>query len=264
MAGLSATVATSASHRLERPDRAFVTQVRQRAPRGIDRAPLGIVEQGKQERHRAILIVLGQTPHDRYGGGTRPVHVPLGGILHPEVQPARVVQIRQRAEGGVAHPIVLARKVNELRDEIGLAGFVCAGIVFLRMLPGSGAGFVIYNISESRCRRLLADSIGQLGLQGHWQGHLWHGSGGRMTISVRGFALLRNVTVHIESADHHDRTEVDALYAQLDSRLRSISQLPSTMGACLVVLGVGLLIIPMWMVGRNIDALVDAMSRLFG
>jgi hypothetical protein len=36
------------------------------------------------------------------------------------------------------------------------------------------------------------------------------------------------------------------------------------MGACLVVLGVGLLIIPMWMVGRNIDALVDAMSWLFG
>ena len=147
---------------------------------------------------------------------------------------------------------------------LGLAGFVCAGIVFLRMLPGSGAGFVIYNISESRCRRLLADSIRQLGLQGHWQGHLWHGSGGRVTIWVRGFALLRNVTVHIESAEHHNCREVNALHAELDSRLRSISQLPSTMGACLVVLGVGLLIIPMWMVGRNIDALVDAMSRLFG
>jgi hypothetical protein len=147
---------------------------------------------------------------------------------------------------------------------LGLAGFLFAGVVFLRMLPSSGTGFVIYNISESRCRRLLADSIQQLGWKGHWQGHLWHGAGGRMTIWVRGFALLRNVTVHVESAEHDRRLAVDALYAELDSRLRTISQLPSTMGACLVVLGVGLLIIPMWMVGRNIDALVDAMSWLFG
>ena len=36
------------------------------------------------------------------------------------------------------------------------------------------------------------------------------------------------------------------------------------MGACLVMLGVGLMIIPMWMVSRHIDDLVDAMSHLFG
>ena len=35
-------------------------------------------------------------------------------------------------------------------------------------------------------------------------------------------------------------------------------------GACLVILGVGLMILPMWTVGRHIDDLVDAMSYLFG
>ena len=147
---------------------------------------------------------------------------------------------------------------------LGVAGFVLAAGVFLRMLPKTGTGFVVYNISESRCRRLLADSIQRLGWPGHWHGPLWQGDGDRPTIWVRGFALLRNVTIHIDASDGRGAEDVAALHAEMESRLRGVSQLPSTMGACLVVLGVGLLIIPMWMVSRHIDALVDAMSHLFG
>jgi hypothetical protein len=74
---------------------------------------------------------------------------------------------------------------------------------------------------------------------------------------------LRNVSLNIETCDDPAHFAVN-LEAQLTSRFTQIAQLPSSMGACLVLLGVMLMILPMWMVGRHIHDLVDAMSHLFG
>ena len=143
-------------------------------------------------------------------------------------------------------------------------GVFLAGLVFFWMLPSPRDGLVMYNISEARCTKLLKDAIHHLGWAGRWNDQNWQAEHGQMTIVVRGFALLRNATIHIESNSQDSDEKIAALQAELNDRLQAVSQLPSTMGTCLVVIGVALMIIPIWMVNRHIDDLVDAMSHLFG
>lgn len=145
-----------------------------------------------------------------------------------------------------------------------LVGLALAAVLFVWMLVTAGEGFVIYNVSEGRCVRLLEESLRRLGLTGRWRGRTWRADSGNVTIHLRGFSLLRNVTLHIDvQAGDHAHT-VRRLGAELDRRLASVAQLPSTMGACLVTIGIALMILPMWMVGRHIHNLVDAVSYLFG
>ena len=143
-------------------------------------------------------------------------------------------------------------------------GLALALALFLRMLPRRDAGFVVYNISENTCRRCLDHALASLGLTGQWDGRSWHSSCGRVSVQLRKFALLRNVSINLEIPDPADQVLIPQLAARLASRLERIAQLPSTMGASLVLLGVVLLVLPMWMVGRHIHDLVDAMSHLFG
>lgn len=145
-----------------------------------------------------------------------------------------------------------------------IAAAVALVLVFRRMLPSDRAGFVIYNIAEGRCRRLVEDSITRLRWRGRWNGQTWQSSDESMSLTIRSFSPLRNVTLHIEPADSMSRTALEDLRAEIESRFHGVSQMPSTMGACLVMLGLALMIIPMWMVSRHIDDLVDAMSHLFG
>ncbi len=145
-----------------------------------------------------------------------------------------------------------------------VVAIVLAGLVFRWMLPSSRAGFVIYNISESKCRQLVDRSILQLGWDGQWKDQAWLSDTGQLTVLVRGFSLLRNVTIHIESPRGGHVAEFHALAAEMQKRLQAVSQLPSTTGACLVVLGLGLMILPMWMVSRHINELVDAVTHIFG
>jgi hypothetical protein len=143
-------------------------------------------------------------------------------------------------------------------------GSALAACVFVWLLRTTGDGFVIYNISEARCARLLDHTLRHLGLVGRWDGATWRSDVQDLSIHLRKFPLLRNVSLHIESSPERGREIVDALGVELDQRLAAVAQLPSTMGAALVMIGVGLMLLPMWMVGRHIHDLVDAMSHLFG
>jgi hypothetical protein len=144
-----------------------------------------------------------------------------------------------------------------------MIGTLVAGAVFFWMLPKAGDGFVIYNISEARCTKVVEGALAALGLHGMWEHKTWHSDCGRVLLHVRGFTLLRNVTLHIESAPRRDRFQA-ALGGELQHRFADIAQLPSTMGVGLVLIGLALMILPLWTVGRHIDDLVDAMSHLFG
>jgi hypothetical protein len=143
-------------------------------------------------------------------------------------------------------------------------GIALAAALFVRMLPGRGAGFVVYNISENTCQRSLEQSLSELGLRGQWEGRSWRSDCGRLAVQLRKFALLRNVSINLELRDQSDQRLTADLQRSLTARLDRVAQLPSTMGASLVLLGVFLLILPMWMVGRHIQDLVEAMSHLFG
>jgi hypothetical protein len=143
------------------------------------------------------------------------------------------------------------------------AGLATAAFFFWYMLPRSGAGYVIYNISQPVCQKLLDDSVKSLRIAGRWDDGCWRSDSFDLIIHLRKFALLRNVTVGIDALTPQARRHAELLGRELHQRLERVSQLPSTMGACLVLVGVGLLILPMWMVGRHIQDLVDAMAHVF-
>jgi hypothetical protein len=143
------------------------------------------------------------------------------------------------------------------------AGFLLATMLFFYLLPARNSGYVIYNLGESRCVRLLEESLAAMEIAGAWHGSIWRSRDGKIAIHLRKFTLLRNVSLCIESTGDPARFAC-RLENELASRFTQIAQLPSSMGACLVLLGVVLMILPMWMVGRHIHDLVDAMSHLFG
>lgn len=145
-----------------------------------------------------------------------------------------------------------------------ILGACLALAVFIGMLPSATAGFVIYNVSESRCLRFVSDSLRALRLKGRWQGNTWQCDSGTVSIHVSHFALLRNVTIHLVIHDPDRQAISDSIATELSNRLKTVSQLPSTMGVCLVIIGVSMMIFPMWMVGHHIHDLVDAMSHIFG
>ncbi len=141
------------------------------------------------------------------------------------------------------------------------SGCLLAG-VFLWMLPRAGDGFVVYNIVEVKCLRALEGALAALRVPGNWEGKTWRSDCGRLTLHVRSFAILRNVTLHVEGPDA--ARFCPALNNELHERLATLTQLPSPTGAGLVLAGLGLMILPMWTVSRHIDDLVDAMLHLFG
>jgi hypothetical protein len=49
---------------------------------------------------------------------------------------------------------------------------------------------------------------------------------------------------------------------EFEAQLETVSRLPSPTGACLVMLGVGLLIVPLWMMSRHMNAIVEIVSRI--
>jgi hypothetical protein len=140
-------------------------------------------------------------------------------------------------------------------------GCLLAGLFFW-MLPRAGDGFVVYNIAESKLLRALEGALRALRLPGSWEGKTWRSDCGRLVLHVRSFAILRNVTLHVEGSDTTDLSFT--LAGELNERLACIAQLPSSTGAGLVLIGLGLMILPMWTVSRHIDDLVDAMLHLFG
>ena len=141
--------------------------------------------------------------------------------------------------------------------EVALAAWA-----FFSMLPGRCDGWVIYNISSRRCRAAVEAALRDLGWNGRWKGDVWRGDIGELSLSS--IPLLRNVTVHTERLSPRTMDQLPELDRALQRRLMRIEQLPSTAGACLLVLGVALLAMPIWMMGRHIQDVVEAVVHLFG
>lgn len=87
---------------------------------------------------------------------------------------------------------------------------------------------------------------------------------GSLRIELRPFPLLHNVAIHVEPAGSKGEALVPQIGMEIDRQLSTVSQLPSNMSAGMVLAGVTLLLLPMWMVSRHVDDLVDAMLHLFG
>ncbi len=136
------------------------------------------------------------------------------------------------------------------------------GLAFARLLPGRSAGWVVYNISAEHGRKIVEEALREAGWGGRWRGRTWRGAGGGL--SLTSFPLLRNVTIHLDPPPDRRDPGAASLARALEGRLRGVEQLPSAGGACMVMLGVGLLMLPLWMMGRHIQDLVDAVNHLLG
>jgi len=131
---------------------------------------------------------------------------------------------------------------------------------FLRILPTRGSGWIVYNISESHCRRLFETAIRSLGMDGTWDGNELRLAS--MTIRMTSMPVLRNVSLHVGG----DETDNEAMFEQIRERFEALlakqALLPSLSGSCMVLMGVMLMIFPLWMMSKHANAIVEVVTRL--
>ncbi len=145
-----------------------------------------------------------------------------------------------------------------------VAGLFAMVGVFWWLLPEPHTNWVVYNISEQRCRRLLAAAVRRMGLTATEDETGLSVGAKNLRIELSSFALLNNVSLYFEPM--HGRLDdafVRELRAQFDARLEGLALLPSPTGACLVLLGVSLLIVPLSMMSQHMSTIVEIVTRLF-
>ena len=144
-----------------------------------------------------------------------------------------------------------------------LAGLCVGGAVFWSLLPARLSNWVVYNITERRCRRILNEALTRTGLAASEDDRGMTVTSRNLRIDLSSFGLLNNVTVYFTpTRGTVDEPLLARLRTEFEGQLRTVSLLPSPTGACLVMLGVSLLIVPLWMMSRHMDAIVEIFSRL--
>ncbi|MBN1346913.1 MAG: hypothetical protein JXQ73_29760 [Phycisphaerae bacterium] len=145
-----------------------------------------------------------------------------------------------------------------------VAALCLGGAVFWWLLPQRLSNWVVYNITERRCRRMLSEALARMGLAATEDEQGLTVTSANLRIDLAGFGLLNNVTLYFSPlhGKHLDAARLHRLRAELDDRLNTVSLLPSPTGACLVMLGVGLLIVPLWMMSQHMNAIVEIFTRL--
>ena len=114
-----------------------------------------------------------------------------------------------------------------------------------------------------RARVLVKRCLGELG----WSYRVANGvlqiPQHRLEISFSALPALRNVTCHLafDRADDRPHT-AEMLRQKLDTALTGQKLLPSLAGSCLMILGVGMVILPLWMMTRHSEAIAEVVNRL--
>ncbi len=148
---------------------------------------------------------------------------------------------------------------------VWVVGLMVGVGVFWKMLPPSSSGWVVYNITEFRCRKVLEAVLRGLGWPHTWQGNSVWLPDLRLHVDMTSFAPLKNVTLHIrprQGLASWNKAQLIELRAELERALSCQEILPSLTGSCLVVLGTGLMILPLWMMSRHMNAIVEVVHRL--
>ena len=84
-----------------------------------------------------------------------------------------------------------------------------------------------------------------------------------MRVAFGSFPLLRNVSLQIQPVDGQVRCDVlEEMIGRLRSRLDELALLPSAGGACLLLVGVVLLALPLCMMSRHVGVIVEMVTWL--
>jgi hypothetical protein len=144
-----------------------------------------------------------------------------------------------------------------------LLGLVAACVVvsFRCLLPRSDAGWVIYHTTEDDARAVVRHAVRRLGLDGQWDGHCLNVSGAAMKFRLSPFPGLGSVSIYLEGVGGRpDPRVVGQIQEQIERQLERRSLLPSVVGTCLVVVGIVLWLVPLWMMFRHMDAIVNVVQ----
>ncbi len=145
---------------------------------------------------------------------------------------------------------------------------LCCGVLiatggFWRLLPGRADGWVLYNVTEEQGRAMLHRALSACGLASRARGGGFDVPTAGLHIEVSSFSLLRNVTLRARwNGDRIDMERFASLGVGLHRQMQRQSLLPSATGGCLMVLGVSLMIVPLWLMSRHIDAIVEIVQQL--
>lgn len=141
-------------------------------------------------------------------------------------------------------------------------GVVMVGGAFLSLLPRSRAGWVIYHTTESETRAVVQHAVRRMGWGARWReaGMILPEANVRLWCGA--FPWLGSVSIRLEGLEGGaDAAALDLLRAQIERQLERRLLLPSIVGTGLVLVGVILWIVPLWMMFRHMDAIVDLVQH---
>jgi len=148
--------------------------------------------------------------------------------------------------------------------------WAACGVVYFRLLPARESGWTLYHLNETQWRRAWASAADECGLAGRWRGRTWVSAQGKALLRYSVFPWLRSVSVQLRPARLSSGTHVhrhsclSTVEQVLDRQLVRVRQMPSSSGVCLLSLGVAMMTLPIWLIGRHAPDMAMAFARLFG
>lgn len=169
---------------------------------------------------------------------------------------------------GTFLPIVfwpLASVSNTYGWHLVLAIALLAGLGLRTVLPHPWKHWVIYNADAAMAGVAVRSALDRLGWQYRQDSpRIFRLTDRQMRIEITGLGLLNAVNLHVHTdAANPAEAQLDPLIGALGASLRRYELLPTATGLCLVLIGAGLMIVPMWMMTRHMRDIVEAIERLF-
>lgn len=139
-------------------------------------------------------------------------------------------------------------------------GALAGAFAFLALLPRQRSGWVIYHTTEAETLALLCQAVRRQGRKAEICRNRSVVIDGIATFRLSAFPWLGCVSIHVDP--RADARFLDELEADMSRRLAERSLLPSPIGTCLVLIGLALGSVPVWMMFRHMDAIVDVVRDL--
>ena len=144
-----------------------------------------------------------------------------------------------------------------------IAGLAVMSAGFAQLVPATHSGWVLYNMGRTEGWDVLRQAVAARGWASRRTDRGLEIPAAGFCVEVTPFALLRNVTFRVTSLGAPvEPDRVAELEAHLRSQVARQSLLPSMIGGCLMALGVSLMIVPLWLMSRHVDAIVEVVHRL--
>jgi len=146
-----------------------------------------------------------------------------------------------------------------------LAVLVLSAVLLRMMLPHPWKHWVIYNANADLALASVRHALDRLGWDYRQEGEAAFLLPGRhMRVEVAGIGFLNAVNLFIRT-DKSDAgpDEATPLVEAVSHALRRHELLPAPAGLLLVLIGSGLMIVPMWMMTRHMRDIVETIQQLF-